>query len=111
MSNGAVRAQLAAYILLAGGLIASASAPAAAADPEPSGRHTATRAGAAIRLDGDLSDAAWEAAGVISDFVQREPTEGAPPTHRTEARVLFDEAAITSASARSTASRIASSRS
>ncbi len=95
MSNGAVRApQLAAYVLLAGGLLAFASAPAAAADPEPSARHTATRAGSAIRLDGDLSDAAWGEASVISDFIQREPTEGAPPTHRTEARVLFDDVAI-----------------
>jgi len=95
MSNGAVRApQLAAYVLLAGGLLAFASAPAAAADPEPSARHTATRAGSAIRLDGDLSDAAWSEASVISDFVQREPTEGAPPSHRTEARVLYDDVAI-----------------
>ena len=94
MSNGAVRApQLAAY-LLAGGLLALASMPAAAADPEPGGRHTATRAGSAIRLDGDLSDAAWMEASVIRDFVQREPTEGAPPTHRTEARVLYDDVAI-----------------
>ncbi|HEY6509719.1 MAG TPA: sugar-binding protein, partial [Vicinamibacterales bacterium] len=86
--------RLVASILLAGGLTAVASAPAAAADPEPSTRHTATRATAAIHLDGDLSDAAWAEATAMTDFVQREPTEGAPPTHRTEARVLFDDAAI-----------------
>src|SRR4029453_18734261 len=45
-------------------------------------------------LDGDLSDTAWGEAGVITDFVQREPTEGAPPTLRTEARVLYDDVAI-----------------
>jgi hypothetical protein len=86
--------RLAASVLLAGGLIAFASAPAAAADPEPSSRHTATRATAVVRLDGDLSDAAWAEASAITHFVQREPTEGAPPTFRTEARVLFDDTAI-----------------
>jgi len=86
--------RLAASVLLAGGLIVFASAPAAAADPEPSSRHTATRATAVVRLDGDLSDAAWAEASAITHFVQREPTEGAPPTFRTEARVLFDDTAI-----------------
>jgi hypothetical protein len=52
------------------------------------------RAGSTIRLDGDLSDPAWREAGVISEFVQREPMEGAAPTFRTEARVLFDDVAI-----------------
>jgi hypothetical protein len=81
-----------ASVLLAGGLLASVSPSAAADSPST---HTATRLGAsAIRLDGDLSDAAWREAGVITDFVQREPTEGAPPTQRTEARVVYDDVAI-----------------
>ena len=95
MSNGAVRApRFVAYILLAWGQMAFATAPAAAGHEPATARHAASRAGAEIRLDGDLSDPAWEKAGVINDFVQREPTEGAPPTHRTEARVLYDDAAI-----------------
>jgi hypothetical protein len=56
--------------------------------------HAATRMAGVIRLDGDLSDAAWREAGVIRDFVQREPAEGSPPTQRTEARVVFDDVAI-----------------
>jgi hypothetical protein len=88
-------ARLVAYVLLAGGLWAAVSAPAAAGQVEGLSTHTATRAGAGpIRLDGDLSDPAWRDAGVIANFVQREPNEGAPPTHRTEARVLYDDAAI-----------------
>jgi len=85
-----VRARWVACGLLAGGLLAAVSA-SAVAQPRA---HAATRATAAIRLDGDLSDPAWHEAGVISEFVQREPMEGAPPTVRTEARVLFDDAAI-----------------
>jgi hypothetical protein len=82
-----------ACVLLAGGLLVAVSLPAAAADGASS--HVATRAnGTPIRLDGDLSDPAWREAGVISDFVQREPSEGAPPTHRTEARILYDDVAI-----------------
>jgi hypothetical protein len=80
--------------LLAWGLAATVSALAAEA-AEGSSTHAATRAAAsAIRLDGDLSDPAWRDAGVISEFVQREPAEGAPPSYRTEARVVFDEAAL-----------------
>jgi len=79
-----------ACVLLAWGLLAAVSLPAAGADP-----HAATRIGPSpIRLDGDLSDAAWRDAGVITDFVQRQPAEGAPPTLRTEARVLYDDVAI-----------------
>jgi len=71
--------------------MAAVSLPVAAQSP---GSHAATRAGSPIRLDGDLSDPAWREAGVISEFVQREPMEGAAPTFRTEARVLFDDVAI-----------------
>ena len=82
-----------ASILLAVGLWAGVSLPAAGADGSPP--HLATRIGPSpIRLDGDLSDAAWREAVVITEFVQREPTEGAPPTQRSEARVVFDDMAI-----------------
>jgi hypothetical protein len=48
----------------------------------------------AIRVDGALNDAAWQRAEVVTDFVQRDPADGAPPTFRTEARVAFDDDAI-----------------
>jgi hypothetical protein len=67
------------------------SSPAAA---QNGSTHAATRIAGVIRLDGDLTDPAWREAGVISDFVQREPSEGSPPTHRTEARVVYDDVAL-----------------
>ncbi len=44
----------------------------------------------AIRVDGDLSDAAWQRAPVITGFLQRDPKDGAPATYQTEARVAYD---------------------
>ena len=48
----------------------------------------------ATRVAGDLTEAAWDRAEPITDFVQRDPDEGAAPTFKTEARVLYDETAI-----------------
>jgi hypothetical protein len=48
----------------------------------------------AVRLDGDLSEAVWDKAQPITTFLQREPTEGAPPTFQTEARVAYDDTAL-----------------
>ncbi len=42
-------------------------------------------------LDGRVDDAAWEAAEVITDFVQKDPVAGAQPSQRTEVRILYDE--------------------
>ena len=41
-------------------------------------------------IDGDLSEPVWERAEVIDDFVQSAPDTGAPPTERTELRILYD---------------------
>ena len=51
-------------------------------------------AATAIRLDGDLTDAAWQSAPAVTAFVQRDPSEGAPATFRTEARVAYNSAGI-----------------
>ncbi len=62
-----------------------------------SGRVAATlvpEAATAIRLDGELNEAVWQRAPVIDAFRQREPRDGAAPTFATEARVLYDGAAI-----------------
>ena len=50
--------------------------------------------GESIRLDGRLDDSAWRAAHWISDFVQKEPNEGAEPTERTEVAFLYDGDAL-----------------
>ncbi len=48
----------------------------------------------AIRLDGDLNDAAWQSAPPVADFVQRDPSEGAAASFRTEARVLYSSTGL-----------------
>jgi hypothetical protein len=45
-------------------------------------------------VDGRLEDAAWAAAPVLSDFIQKQPVEGAQPTERTEVRFVYDDAAL-----------------
>ena len=54
----------------------------------------ATRSPAPVRVDGALDDAVWAAAEPIDAFVQRDPREGSPPTLRTDARIVFDDAAV-----------------
>ncbi|MEW6321907.1 MAG: DUF5916 domain-containing protein [Acidobacteriota bacterium] len=47
-----------------------------------------------VRLDGRLDEDAWRAAEAVTDFVQKEPTEGAPPTDAMEVRFLYDDVAL-----------------
>ncbi|MBK6490122.1 MAG: carbohydrate binding family 9 domain-containing protein [Gemmatimonadetes bacterium] len=47
-----------------------------------------------VTLDGRLTEAAWQAADVGAQFVQRLPIEGRPAAQRTEVRVLVDETAV-----------------
>ncbi len=44
----------------------------------------------APRIDGDLSDPAWQRASVIDEFYQVDPQPLAPATERTEVRFLYD---------------------
>ncbi len=43
-----------------------------------------------IKIDGRLTEAAWQKAQHISNFTQRELNEGQPATERTEVAVLYD---------------------
>jgi hypothetical protein len=54
----------------------------------------ATRVPKAPRLDGILDDEAWALASPISNFTQRDPNEGQPPTERTEVRIVYDDRAL-----------------
>ncbi len=68
---------------------------AAHAQTPPSKTARAVRIiGAAPSIDGRLDDAAWSAATVISDFVQKIPVEGATPSVATEVRLLYDDDAL-----------------
>ncbi len=44
----------------------------------------------APRIDGELGNPEWEAAAVITDFVQYEPQEGAAPTEKTTVYLGYD---------------------
>jgi len=54
-------------------------------------RMTATTTPAPPILDGLVDDDVWELAEVVTDFLQREPVEGATPSQRTEVRILYDD--------------------
>ena len=51
----------------------------------------AVRVTDAIKIDGLLDEPAWSLAQPATDFLQQQPTEGAPASERTEVRVLFDD--------------------
>lgn len=76
--------------VLALSMLASPHFTAAQSTPMAS----ASRAQGVILIDGRLDDAAWDGAGLLSGFVQREPAEGAPVSQRTEVRVLYDDEAL-----------------
>jgi Carbohydrate family 9 binding domain-like len=48
----------------------------------------------APKLDGTLNDPLWQSAKPITEFRQREPHEGEPPTERTEVRILYTRHAV-----------------
>ncbi len=66
--------------------------PAGAAPPAPRTIEAVpvTAGAAAVKIDGDLSEPVWARAPDVTDFLQREPTEGAAPSHPTAVRVAFD---------------------
>jgi hypothetical protein len=44
-----------------------------------------------IRVDGRLDEEIWLKAAPITDFIQKEPTEGAPPTDAMDVRIVYDD--------------------
>jgi hypothetical protein len=55
---------------------------------------TASAVTGAIEIDGQLDESAWRSATVATDFRQRQPSEGAPASERTEVRILYDQSAL-----------------
>ncbi len=93
-------------ILLVLVLVTGAFRPAQAAEEAPSApagvevsaaeqfRLHVPRLKSAPVIDGQLDDAAWSEAPVLGDFVQTEPSDGAPATRRTEVRVGYNAHAL-----------------
>lgn len=67
-----------------------ASTAAADAPPRPQPL-SIPRASGAIRVDGDLSDAAWKSAAVIDQFYETSPSDNIPAKVKTVAYVMYDE--------------------
>ena len=44
-----------------------------------------------IRVDGVLDEAFWSTLDPVSDFVQRDPVDGAFPSEPTEVRIAYDQ--------------------
>ncbi|TGE17355.1 DUF5916 domain-containing protein [Hymenobacter elongatus] len=65
---------------------------AAPAQASPKRQLQALRTTAALKLDGVLDEEAWQQAAVATDFVQQRPNPGVPERHKTEVRVLYDDA-------------------
>ena len=59
--------------------------------PEPLRTAQASRVEQAPKLDGTLNDPLWQQATPISNFLEREPHEGQPPTEKTEVRILYTD--------------------
>ena len=55
---------------------------------------TAQRAAESPKIDGALDEAVWRVAPAATDFIQFQPNPGVPASQRTEARVLYDDAAV-----------------
>ncbi|GAA4375649.1 DUF5916 domain-containing protein [Hymenobacter koreensis] len=60
----------------------------------PKKQLAAVRVSGSIKLDGVLDEAAWQQAGVATDFIQNRPNPGPPEQHKTEVRILYDDAAL-----------------
>ena len=87
--------------VICGALLVAALSPPCTGDSEPpayilaSASETEVRRAEAVRvdhapkLDGTLDDPLWQLAKPITDFRQKEPHEGQPPTEKTEVRILY----------------------
>ena len=47
-----------------------------------------------IKIDGNLSEIAWENAPIATNFVQNAPNPGVAPHYQTEVKVLYDNVAL-----------------
>ena len=54
----------------------------------------ASRRAGEVHIDGRLDEPAWQQASPFTDFWQRGPLEGQPPTYTSEVRILYDDDAI-----------------
>ncbi|MBI1799334.1 MAG: carbohydrate binding family 9 domain-containing protein [Candidatus Eisenbacteria bacterium] len=54
----------------------------------------AMRLAAPVVIDGGLAEPVWQKAVPVTNFVQRDPEQGASPSQKTEVRIAYDDKAI-----------------
>ena len=92
VARGAKAASTVLMCLFVTGIAAAQpAAPPGSAFVRPTASAVRIDTGEAPTIDGDLSDPIWTKAKVIDKFTQKQPIPGAPPTERTEVRILYDE--------------------
>ncbi|KAA9338348.1 carbohydrate binding family 9 domain-containing protein [Hymenobacter busanensis] len=76
--------------------VARAQSPESKTDntPAPKKQLGAVRISGGIKLDGVLDEAAWQQAEAATDFIQNRPNPGPHERHKTEVRVLYDDASL-----------------
>jgi hypothetical protein len=74
--------------------VPSTPASSNAAHPSAAPSVQAVRLNGTVQVDGRLDEGIWESVPVINQLYQFRPTEGAPPSERTEVRIAFDDEAI-----------------
>ena len=79
------------FLIFGFALLAGVPALAQSGD---SGPPTVLRMARAHVVSGTVSESDWQRAELLTSFVQREPSEGAPATYQTEARVVSDGSAL-----------------
>ena len=85
---------LPAILLLALGVSEPQLDSAVTTRPTPASAVPAARARSNITIDGRLDEPAWSETSPVTSLTQRVPQEGAPPTQRTEIRLLYDDDAL-----------------
>jgi hypothetical protein len=79
-------------------LLSTFAAPVDAQGPDstrtPDFGCRAVRLTAPVAVDGALDEPVWQNGAAITEFVQRDPNEGTPPSQRTEVRLAYDDAAL-----------------
>jgi hypothetical protein len=95
-------------VALAALVLAAATVTAQTQQPRVGTRKQAAAlkiVGGSIHVDGRLDEEIWLKAVPITDFVQKEPTEGAAPTDAMDVRLVYDEDALYIGARMSTSNR------
>lgn len=80
--------------LVAAALGLALAGPAGAQDPATARRSYTAQRAEAPKMDGILDDPCWQTVEWASDFVQREPAEGEPPSEQTAFKIVYDDHAL-----------------